>query len=777
MSDVVTVAEAPHLDRANELLTAEAISTIDQLASRFSGVNQFDGHLESLEALSEILEDPHRQTEFSEKLPLTERTQHQLGELGEVLFTASPDTIYDASEPDSTHTDAAVVVRDAAYAVQNVRSPIRSSGYDVVAKIREPIEPGLVDASEVIRILKDDSTSYGEVAQAINSYIDAVARVPSRSEVCVAMGAAFVELREYLSQPGVQKALIKTGRFKHYAGLDPTEQALDLMGDSMFAVRNPDAKDAKNDVLMGNIGVIADKETMGAMMKRNFKSREYWPKKPAKLLHDALWKMPHIYKRFETHLDLVRASNEAVAHQVVLGMSDQIIYTLANLEKIREQTKQQFTGDNEAQWLNGLAIEEFVSFYAKQLLARLPSFTRALGRSRQLGVTTGNLRTDVAAFLDTPLHDALGRQQTANIETADGIDYFSENLAEFLTAKHSKYELSSDELRKGDPDFKFTRALQAGLFRYEGTGRQNLTNGVSKVEAKGLVAFMLSLSERMSEGGSQAVFDELASFAELEKLFQENINGHQLSPDQLTNLRRSVGSMLVWLIENAQALRTAEGVPSGIRNLATELQTYLDGVEAARLGLVVAEPIVEAVESDVVEEEPVVEDEMLDEIDLREVRTKLFGEAFTLDFEVLPPEATLEDLQRDFADNVGEDGYDVDWLRIKGLIDFRDELSGYDGFSITLYRGKPGSLATRFPYYVLLVEAPTKTIAIAENPEYGNATYVVEEEVGTWDEVLALHKRDVRELGGKRFIHADGVPIERHVGKLRDHITMLLSAV
>ncbi len=94
-------------------------------------------------------------------------------------------------------------------------------------------------------------------------------------------------------------------------------------------------------------------------------------------------------------------------------------------------------------------------------------------------------------------------------------------------------------------------------------------------------------------------------------------------------------------------------------------------------------------------------------------------------------------------------------------------------------RGRPGSLATVLPYMVLTIRDDQRTIAVAENPLFGNATYVIDEGISlaSWEEVASLEKREAREMGGIRFVHSDEFTpngIDRHYQRVLDRLVTLI---
>lgn len=141
-----------------------------------------------------------------------------------------------------------------------------------------------------------------------------------------------------------------------------------------------------------------------------------------------------------------------------------------------------------------------------------------------------------------------------------------------------------------------------------------------------------------------------------------------------------------------------------------------------------------------------------------------------LGWEVLPSDCDISDIERIIAGDprLSEPGTIVEWERIEDLLLLCMEEKG------TLYRSRPGSLGSDPPYFVGEFDFNGIKIAVAENPVYGNGTYIVREDMtpGTWQEVFALTRKDARYCGATRLYHTDR---RNHVDRIIDRVTALLS--
>jgi hypothetical protein len=143
-----------------------------------------------------------------------------------------------------------------------------------------------------------------------------------------------------------------------------------------------------------------------------------------------------------------------------------------------------------------------------------------------------------------------------------------------------------------------------------------------------------------------------------------------------------------------------------------------------------------------------------------------------LDWEIFPPEVTLGDIrgitEREFRDS---DAANIEWSRIGDLLEIAKAYSG------EVYRAKPRSLGTTEPYFVVKADVHGKTFVIAENPQYGNATYILRTDRAydgaTWKEVLEQSRAFARLLGAERIIHSDkSTHLERIMSNIQSQLLL-----
>jgi hypothetical protein len=133
---------------------------------------------------------------------------------------------------------------------------------------------------------------------------------------------------------------------------------------------------------------------------------------------------------------------------------------------------------------------------------------------------------------------------------------------------------------------------------------------------------------------------------------------------------------------------------------------------------------------------------------------------------VFPGGSSIADIQRTLGEN-SVDLTRVNWNRIKHLLYLADTYEG------RIFRSREPKLGTSVPYLVAEFTVHGHGFAVAECPEIGNATYVVNENIsaGTWEELMMLSKADARSLGARRIIHPKE---EGHLNKIIRTVNSLL---
>lgn len=221
---------------------------------------------------------------------------------------------------------------------------------------------------------------------------------------------------------------------------------------------------------------------------------------------------------------------------------------------------------------------------------------------------------------------------------------------------------------------------------------------------------------------------------------------------------------LFWLQQNQQVLRllinkhlTAD-VAASYHNLLDQL--YAVGKPApSLLNLmdVTLEPITAPVETHI----PVENHEPAINIPLQET-----NEAMQLDWEIFPADMALETIifktKQSFGEKISEQ---IDWRRIHDLIRLKNATSG------VMYRSKPQALGSEIPYFVVVSNFNGNEFAIAENPKYGNATYVLRTQLAdygaSWQQVFEQSRAFARLLGAERVVHRDS---NNHLMRIIDKV-------
>lgn len=336
----------------------------------------------------------------------------------------------------------------------------------------------------------------------------------------------------------------------------------------------------------------------------------------------------------------------------------------------------------------------------------------------------------------------------------------TDNLNQFLAFRDRQYTLIPKQLRKEDKGLEVTNTIRLGHVASESENWE--IESTDPDFAKQIAGLLFQFNKDINMSGKNAAVERLHGTmimeAEIEKL-ADKLRG------SLNGRDAYVTRIVKWIAANKDGLLAAPEL-SGTLHPAIE-----------NIGWSLADGEQEIIEdSEIALAALDTQDE--DEPNTPSIPIEVFSQAKLLDLEIFPPEATDTQLQEDFEDifKVGVDT--VEWFRITGLVALRDEFNNVDGVRTKLYRGKPGSLATKLPYYVLEIERDGTRVIVAENPEYGNATYVYreDEELGEWPEVVSLSKKAARELGATRFFHSEGSP-ESHVERIKNSLVSEFSAV
>jgi hypothetical protein len=172
-----------------------------------------------------------------------------------------------------------------------------------------------------------------------------------------------------------------------------------------------------------------------------------------------------------------------------------------------------------------------------------------------------------------------------------------------------------------------------------------------------------------------------------------------------------------------------------------------------------------SIESEMAEQTSIELEPSDDELDI--ISEEVSNIAEQLEWIVFPAGATASDIRSILGEN-SIDLSRVNWERIKHLIHLADT---YDG---RIYRSRENKLGTSVPYLVAEFGIHGHNFAVAECPEIGNATYVVDEAIaaGTWTELMRLSKADARNLGARRIIHPKE---EGHLNKIIRTVNSMLT--
>jgi hypothetical protein len=312
-------------------------------------------------------------------------------------------------------------------------------------------------------------------------------------------------------------------------------------------------------------------------------------------------------------------------------------------------------------------------------------------------------------------------------------------------------------------------------------------NSINQEEASRIVrvyAKLHDLAERC-KGESRAILTEqLLRLEQLQAEYSIYLQEHPLQGTlKPTRLDTSVKPELAWLTQHFVEL---QDIISQTRHAAFYTDEQYRNI-ATMLGIEIAEEDEEELptvndESTVYDETPTQESTTVEQPSTESPLVQANRLAEQLNWVVLPNESiTPDDLvniaEKTIRERSGDDKKPavVERYRMEALLRLREEYGG------VLYRSDERTLGDSDNlYFVLRFQHPgdDNHYAVAENPVYGNATYVLREDalpLQPGETVLAavrLSRRDVQYFGAQRIIH--GTPdLETHQEKINDRIVRL----
>lgn len=337
-------------------------------------------------------------------------------------------------------------------------------------------------------------------------------------------------------------------------------------------------------------------------------------------------------------------------------------------------------------------------------------------------------------------------------------------IATNRAAEARKEQALRDELESLRAPYFMTRAdvkkvpgsnnLTAVIIKGEVGDDESTAEALAKEDAYDAAGLLLSLDEQLSSQTRNRVFDKLFEAYENERPLMEELGEHAV--------KFNLTALCDWLIDNVAALQASElqvlhRVGDGLVLYGSTHRTPA-GQRIERAARKISSQTLQSIEALRVETEP-------------------------LDIRAFPPGiSNLEALEEDTLELATRPGSKkiptLDWARLVAM----DELSvAYSeaGYDTQLFRLLPGSLKERFPYYALVINANEHTIVAAENPKTNNATYVFEEldpKLATWQEMIQLDKKGVRELGGRAMRHDPDQSLKQHFERVNDEVVLRLVA-
>lgn len=354
------------------------------------------------------------------------------------------------------------------------------------------------------------------------------------------------------------------------------------------------------------------------------------------------------------------------------------------------------------------------------------------------------------------------------------------------------------------------KAQPKGKLKQSGIiGNNSLTYTISQLKGQNLESAepiarvyegLTDVVKTSGEQAEQELTDILLKIEELRAEFTSYLNEHPLRNGAAARLEKIGGGItdeLNWITTHWQEFTAAQRKSNYKAASKDELERIAHMLGIGREGemvMPVDEGSVEIIEDEPEDEidtseepeESEPEEEEAEQAPIQEVEyesplAKANRLAEQLNWIVLPDEIITPDDLVDIAEEVtkkrSKDNKPavVERYRMEALLQLRDTFGG------TLYRSEERMLDdTNNLYFVLRFQHPgdDNYYAVAENPVYGNATYVLREDalpLMEGESVLAalqLYRRDARDLGAKRIIH--GTPSrETHLEKVNDKLVEL----
>lgn len=647
---------------------------------------------------------------------------------------------------------------------------------------------GLSDGQE-----KGEFEIFKAFHESYTKYLDAMGSRPTEEEARILAGISVVALMGFFGEP-IAKQAIQEGNVR--AGIDNQEASFRSDGDPLIWAFKLASKrmHKKGDEVAGEtlVGEITQKR---AKKEARFGKKTAFANEMTTNIM-TIADLPKVLAMNETD-EPEKTAETFVRPKLALFTWTAIENALIKLEVLHEQVDRLIGPEEDTTLaLELLGAEEKIANGATELAQLLAgSVAKNLvvdGRNSPIR----DLRKRLLALRKKPIIKQL---QLADTEPVEEVEVWRNPrvayAAEWLVDLRDRYTLSNKMLRQSDQGLRFVNVFRNG---YNSSTEENAIEPVDSPDfAKELVTLMVTLKTEFGTKGV-AAFDELFENVIAEQLALEVVASGK-RPVSLPSEVRSMtlASRVEWLMANLDKISAVERriLPEGVLELVEKLKDYKALIDKTaivpELQLVEVEPVEIPEEpetpeaEDPVDHEDTVDAETESEADVDDVVDMgeiLINQADKLDFEIFPAGAGVEDIMIDVMTSVSdEDIGRVDWERLKLIVELRDYLQANDGTRVDMFRGKPQNFGTKVPYYALRIQHDGKVVVVADNPQYGNATYVFEEdqELGSWKDILSLPKRVARDLGARALHHIGDLKAEndyqKHMRKIVDEILVQAS--
>lgn len=637
---------------------------------------------------------------------------------------------------------------------------------DEVAEARAELDEVRIPSKEIDAIFDEDKTfSMDELNRYIDMAIAYDQHSLSQPEADLLVGVAILQVISFFERPDIVACLNMLPKNLRGEHETPEQVAIFALG-AARDIENPESKRHLDDVT-GIIGY----ELPGRGFGRAKKRREVGKQVRAQLVLAERILANRDVSVANLRLDLTslgimsEGAADTYSSHLLRGIDDSVSAISAEVAES--------DGQDQGLMLQALAIDSLKRVMVDNIRSRLFALdTNGRGRhSDEMHERIGRLSSFSLEALLT--ESANEQQQQLNQEV------YQDVLAA-TAEREARYGLTNSAYKRLDPGMSVANLI-----------RQHNIEAGDKETARLMVKFMFALAGLDSHtAGHDDVFNQLLLDIDAEYHDRRVMGTLPASITSKQTPGEYYGPQAEWLFRNSRRLRDLPGLPVAISRLLDDLEDYklrlsgddpvallidepeifaepeadtepeVEPVEPTEpeLGncLIDDEPVSEQPQPEVESEpelelptEPIESDEPehdpLDEI----LDPNFIGIAEQLDWVVFPEGVGSATIRRGMERRV--DHKKVNWKRIDHLVKLVDKFGG----RIYISKERRNFATSNTPYLVAEFEYEGRRIAVAECPEKGNASYIVDHDyaAGSWQEVMKLRRTVAQTVGAIQVVH------------------------